>query len=115
MTATSQGGGVRTASFVVLGGALAGAGVGAVFAIKSSGEFASIEKATRNEAGVITGLTEQQAVAAGANAARDGTIANACFIGAGALAVGGVVMWLVGAPVVVTPAPGGVVVSGRFP
>jgi hypothetical protein len=114
-TTTTTGGGVRTASYVVLGGAMIAGGVGLVFGLKSSGEFASIDKAQRNEAGVITGLTEQQAAAAASGGARDGTIANACFIGAGALAVGGVVMWLVGAPVVVTPGPGGVVVSGRLP
>ena len=106
---------VRTASYVVLGGAALAAGAGAVFGVKSSGEFSTISKAQRDASGVITGLTERQAATAGLDAARDGTIANACFIGAGALAVGAVLMWLLGAPVAVVPSPGGVVVSGRFP
>lgn len=114
VTAAAPGSPVRTASYVVLGGAVVAAGVGAVFGIKSSGGYASIQNAERDANGVITGLTESRAAAVGAEAARDGTIANACFIGAGALAVGAVVMWIAGAPVAVAPTPGGVVVSGRF-
>jgi hypothetical protein len=115
VTAPAPGAPVRTASYVVLGGAVLAAGAGTIFGIKSSGELSSITKAQRDGSGVITGLTERQAASAGADAARDGTIANVCFIGAGALAVGGALMFFLGAPVAVAPGPGGVVVSGRLP
>ncbi|GMU59602.1 MAG: hypothetical protein AMXMBFR34_13650 [Myxococcaceae bacterium] len=109
---------IRTASYFVLGGAVASAGVGVFFGIKSQGEYSQLANAERDMNGVITGLTEQQANAVAQSAARDGAIANACFLGAGALAVSGGLMWIFGGPpksVAVLPAPGGVVVSGRFP
>jgi len=115
VSAASPGAPVRTASYFVLGGAVVAAGAGAIFGVKSSTAFGQINTVQRDGNGVITGLTETQAAALGASAARDGTIANACFIGAGALAVGGALMWWLGAPVAVAAGPGGVVVSGRLP
>jgi hypothetical protein len=115
VTASSSGAPVRTASYFVLGGAVVAAGAGAIFGVKSSAAFSQIDKVQRDGNGVITGLTETQAQALGTGAARDGTVANACFIGAGALAVGGALMWWLGAPVAVAAGPGGVVVSGRLP
>jgi hypothetical protein len=109
---------VRVASYVVLGGAVVSAGVGVVFGFKSQGAYAQLANVERDMNGTITNLTEQQAHAVAQTAARDGTIANVCFIGAGALAVTGGLMWLLGGPpkaVAMTPAPGGIVVSGRFP
>jgi hypothetical protein len=115
VAATTSGGSVRTASYFVVGGAAVAAGVGAAFGVLSSAGFSKLQQAQRDEAGVISGLTERQANTIAADAARDGTIANACFIGAGALAVGGALMFFLGAPVSVAPTPGGVVVSGRLP
>jgi hypothetical protein len=111
----SKGSPVRTASYFVLGGAVVSAGVGVIFGLKSSGEYSQLANVQRDTNGTITGLTEVQANATASAAARDGTVANACFIGAGALAVTGALMWWLGAPVAVAPTPGGVAVAGTFP
>lgn len=117
---TSSGGGVRTASYFVVGGAAVAAGVGAYFGIRSSTALGSITSATRDADGRITGITEREAQTRGAQAAADGTIANVMFVSAGALAAAGVVMFIVGGPetktkVSLAPSPGGVMVSGSFP
>lgn len=117
---SSSGGGVRTASYFVVGGAAVAAGVGAYFGIKSSSALASINGATRDADGRITGITEREAQTRGVQAAADGTVANVLFVSAGALAAAGVVMFIVGGPetstkVSLAPSPGGVLVSGSFP
>ncbi|MFO0595687.1 MAG: hypothetical protein U0228_10290 [Myxococcaceae bacterium] len=117
---TGSGGGVRTASYVVLGGAVVTAGVGVAMGVMSNSALSSITQAQRNAQGQITGLTEREAVARGQQAATQGTIANICFVGAGVLGATGVVMWLVGGPsaptkVSLAPAAGGAVISGSFP
>jgi hypothetical protein len=109
---------LRTVSFVVGGLAVAAAGTGAFFGLRSSSALQSISSAQRNGAGQIIGLTEREAVMRGAQAATDGVIANALFIGAGVLAATGVVLFFIGgdgaSSVALTPAPGGLVVSGSF-
>lgn len=120
VTKSASGGGVRTASFFVLGGAAVAGGVGAFFGVRSSSGFASISGATRDAEGRITGLTEREAQTRGAQAAADGTIANILFVSAGVVAAAGVVMLVVGGPsddakVSLAPAPGGLLVTGRFP
>lgn len=106
---------LRTASYFVLGTALVTAGIGVGFGVKSSNSFTELKNVQRDENGTITSLTERQAQSVATAAARDGMVANVCFVGAGALAVGGALMWWFGAPVAVVPSPNGVFVSGRLP
>lgn len=107
--------GLRVAGWVLLGGAVAAAGAGVGFGLSSDGDRARLEGAARDEAGVITGLTQVEADRVAGAAARDGAIANGFFIGAGALAVGGAVLWWLGAPVAVAPTADGVALVGALP
>ncbi|MBS1150503.1 MAG: uncharacterized protein H6Q89_2201 [Myxococcaceae bacterium] len=106
---------LRGISYAVLGGAAVSAGVGAWFGVQSADAFAQIRRASVDGSGRIDGLTERRAHELDAQGKQNATIANALFITAGALAVGGVVIWFLGAPVTVSPAPAGVVVAGALP
>ena len=106
---------VRAVSYGVLGAALVAGGVGAYFAFQSNSALAQIDYAARNSSGTITGLTEKAANDLNNSGKQNALIGNGLFIGAGALAVGGALIWWFGAPVAVAPAPSGVIVSGRLP
>ncbi len=112
---TSRSSPLRPVSFAVLGGALVAGGLGGFFGWRSSDAFGQLNRALSASTGTVTGLTERQAYELNASGKQNATIANALFISAGALAVGGVVLWWLGAPVELAPAPGGVMVSGSFP
>jgi hypothetical protein len=108
---------LRGIGIAAWGVAAASAAAGAIFAVSSSADFSKIDRATRDQQGIITGLTEKDAYALSASGGQKATIANSLFIGAGVLAAGGLVLFLVGAPserVAVAPTPNGVSVSGRF-
>lgn len=106
---------LRPVSYGVLAAAAVAGGVGAYFGVTSSSAFSQLRTAARDGSGRVTSLTEKQAYELSASGRQSGTIANALFIGAGALGVTAVVLWFAGAPVAVAPAPNGVLVSGRFP
>lgn len=119
--APSVGSPLRTVSFVVMGAGLAAAGTGIFFGLRSSSALQALDaaRAQKDAAGNVTGITEREAVLKGAQAATDGTIANALFIGAGALAATGVLLFILGAPsdaqpVTMMVTPGGLVFSGSF-
>ncbi|MDX2013579.1 MAG: hypothetical protein SFW67_25525 [Myxococcaceae bacterium] len=70
-----------------------------------------------NEAGLIVGLTQRDALAQEAAARGQAIAANGLFIGAGVLAAAGVVLFILGAPeerVSVGFSPNGVLVQGSF-
>jgi hypothetical protein len=106
---------VRGLSYGVMGAALVVGGVGAYFGVQSAGAFGQIKNADKDTSGRITGITERRAHELDAQGKQQATIANALFISAGALAVGGITMWLLGAPVAVSPTPNGVSVAGNLP
>ena len=106
-----------------LGGALLGAGAAAAIAGGVVGVLSRMDRDRVNNAqadgsGRITSLTQREAVALETAARAKATAANALFISGGALAAVGVVFVIWGpdkAPVAtVTPAPGGLLVSGSF-
>ncbi len=99
--------GTRTSSYFFLGGAVIAGVVGGIFGYESTQGFAKFKDGIDNP----NGLTERQVSKYGTDAAFQGTLANALFAASGVLAVTAVVLWLVGAPVIVTPAPGGVALA----
>lgn len=116
--AASSGGWRRPVGFALLGVGAAAAGVGAVFGVMSTGTAGKVSGATRDETGLVTGVTQRQAAALEAESRLQATLANALFIGGGALAAGGLVLVIVGPSseptVALSPAPGGVLVHGAF-
>lgn len=106
-----------------LGGALLGAGavaagIGVAFGVLSSGARAQVTGATRDDEGRVTSLTQRQAAELEAQSRSQATVANVLFVSGGVLAAAGVVFIVIGpdaAPVAsLTPAAGGVVLSGSF-
>lgn len=106
---------LRGVSYAVVGVGVVAAGVGAYFGVQSSAAFAQVRRAPTDSVGRITGLTERRAYQLDAQGKQQAMIANVLFVSAGVLAAGGVAMWIAGAPVVVTPAPNGVVIAGALP
>jgi hypothetical protein len=109
---------LRPASYVVLGGAVLTAGVGAYFGITSNGLISQINSAARNSStNVVTGMNQREAFALNSQATTDATVANVLFGVAGALAIGGAIMWWTGGSVAVSPSGNGqgISVTGVFP
>ncbi len=108
----------RPAGFAVLGGGVIAAGVGVVFGLQSAAARAKVTNATRDAAGRVVSLTQQEAATLESSAQRQALAANVLFGVGGGLAAAGVVLVVMGpssAPVVtMAPAPGGVVLSGSF-
>jgi hypothetical protein len=116
--AAPTGGWRRPVGVALLGVGAAAAGVGAVFGVMSTGTAAKVSGATRDEMGLVTGVTQRQAAALEAESRLQATLANALFIGGGALAAGGLVLVILGPSreptVALSPSPGGVLVHGAF-
>ncbi len=102
--------GTRTSSYFFLGAAALAGGFGVYFGLQSAQGFTTYRRVV-NETAPIRSMTEKDAAALGQTASRDGTLANALFAGSGVLAVTAVVLWLVGAPVEVTPTTGGLALA----
>jgi hypothetical protein len=105
----------RIAGYCLLGGAVVAAGGGGYFIGRSSNDLAQINDATTNSHGVITGISEKTAYNLNTDSQQTARIGEVLFGVAAVLAAGGVVLWLLGGSVVVTPAPNGVSVSGSIP
>jgi hypothetical protein len=102
---------------VAAAGAVA-AGVGVVFGIQAYDARTRVAGAERDGLGRVTSITQRDAQALETAARSQATIANVLFGVGGGLAAAGVVLIIIGpdsAPsVALSPAPGGVVVSGSF-
>ncbi|MBL8920124.1 MAG: hypothetical protein JNJ54_14760 [Myxococcaceae bacterium] len=111
---------LRPVGYALFGAGVVAAGVGVVFGVLANGARARVTGATQDGQGLITSLTQRQAQTLEQQARSQAVLANVLFGVGGALAAAGVVLFFVGAPtseapVSLTIAPGGVVVTGAFP
>lgn len=111
---------LRPIGYALFGAGAVAAGVGVVFGVMSSGARTKVTSAMPGESGLITALTQREALALEQQARAQATIANVLFGVGGALAAAGVVLFFVGAPapepaVSFLVSPGGVAVTGAFP
>lgn len=106
---------MRIASYALLGVA-AGTGVtGGYFGLRSRSARAELEDATVDGRGVIIGLTQREAFELDQRARSSARIANILFAVAGASAIAGGTLWVLGKPVTVSATPMGVTVGGELP
>ena len=106
---------MRIASYALLGVA-AGTGVtGGYFGLRSRSARAEVEGAAVDENGVTTGLTQRQALELDQRARSSARLANILFGVAGATAIAGGTLWVLGKPVTVSATPVGVTVGGELP
>lgn len=114
----ASGGWRRPTGVVLLGAGAVAAGVGAVMGVMSTDARARVNGATRDDLGRITDLTQREAAALETSALSQATVANVLFGVGGGLAAAGVVLIILGPSgepaVALSPAPGGVVVTGSF-
>lgn len=109
--------GLRIAGIVVGVGGLIAAGIGSAFGVMAQATSAKLTGAERDAAGRIVGLTRVDGLALDAQQRTQATLANALWIGGGALAATGVALFFFGgddASVAVVPAPAGLGVAGTF-
>jgi hypothetical protein len=113
-----SGGWRRPTGGVLVGAGAVAAGVGVVMGLMSSAARAKVTNATRDDLGRITDLTQREAAALETSALSQATVANVLFGVGGGLAAAGVVLIILGPSgepaVALSPAPGGVVVTGSF-
>lgn len=91
---------VRTVGYVLGGVGIAAVGLGVFFGVRSQTARSTVLDAVHD--GVVTGLTRAQALELNREISTSATLANITFAAAGALIIGGVVCWFVGAPVSTT-------------
>lgn len=106
---------LRTASYVLLGAAVGSGGAGGFFGLRSRSARKELADAPVDEQGVTVGLTQREALALDERARSSAKVANVLFGVAGATALVGGTLWVLGAPVSVSAAPSGVSVGGEFP
>ena len=86
--------------------------------VMSNDARARVNGAARDDLGRITDLTQREAAALETSALSQATVANVLFGVGGGLAAAGVVLIILGPSgepaVALSPAPGGVVVTGSF-
>lgn len=112
----------QTTSFVVGALALVSVVGGVAAGLVSSQARAQIANAERNPMGVVTGITQARAAELDATARSTGLVANVLLITGGALAAGGVLLFVLGggfgdappASATLSLTPGGLVFSGSF-
>lgn len=107
----------RPTGFVVAGAGVVAGVAGLILGGRSQSLRETLGALPRDDRGVVTGLTQREAFALDADAQGSAVAANVLFVSAGVLVAAGVglVVWAgLEAPVIVAPAPGGVVVSGTF-
>jgi hypothetical protein len=110
---------MRPTSYALLGVAVVAAGIGLGLGVDAQATRQRLAGLTPNEAGLIEGLTQRQALAQEAAARSQAMFANGLFVGAGVLAAAGVLFFLLGEPVDSSAAsvglsPSGLVVRGSF-
>ena len=106
---------LRILGYVGLGLAVGAGAAGGYFGLQSREARARVEGATEDEGGVTTGLTQKEAYALDERARSQAGLANVLFGVAGAAAIAGGTLWVLGAPVTVSATPTGVVVGGVLP
>jgi hypothetical protein len=106
---------LRTAAYVFLGAAAGTGAAGGYFGWRSRSARKEVEGAPVDERGVTTGLTQREALALDERARSSARLANILFGAAGATALVGGTLWVLGAPVTVSATPSGVTVGGEFP
>ncbi|MBN1210787.1 MAG: hypothetical protein JXB05_38420 [Myxococcaceae bacterium] len=106
---------LRIASYVCLGVAAGTGAVGGYFGLRSRSARAEVEGAAVNDGGLTTGLTQAEAFALDARARSNARLANVLFGVAGAVAITGGTLWVLGAPVTVSATPTGVTLGGKIP
>jgi hypothetical protein len=117
--APAPSGWMRPTSYALLGVAVVAAGIGLGLGVDAQATRQRLAGLTPNEAGLIEGLTQRQALAQEAAARSQAMFANGLFVGAGVLAAAGVLFFLLGAPAdssaaAVGLSPSGLVVRGSF-
>ncbi|MDP2273849.1 MAG: hypothetical protein Q8N23_36235 [Archangium sp.] len=114
----APGGWRRTTGFVLLGAGAVAAGIGVGLGASSAGARSRLTNATQDDQGRVTSITQAEAGPLEASANTQATIANVLFGVGGALGAAGVVLVILGPAseptVALSPAPGGLLVSGRF-
>lgn len=110
-----QGGVLRPAGLACLGLAAVAGGAGGYFGWRSNTGRARIQGLGVDESGFTIGMSQREAYALDAEVRSNAQLANGLLLGAAGAAVAGGVLWLLGAPAAVAPAPGGAVVQGTFP
>ncbi|HYI00530.1 MAG TPA: hypothetical protein VD972_31525, partial [Hyalangium sp.] len=106
---------LRTAAYVSLGVAVGTGAAGGYFGLRSRSARTEVEGAPVDERGLTTGLTQREALALDERARSSARLANVLFGVAGASAIAGGTLWVLGAPVTVSATPAGVTVGGEFP
>ncbi|WP_245814496.1 hypothetical protein [Cystobacter ferrugineus] len=106
---------LRTVAMVCLGLAAGAGAAGGYLGWQSNEARARVTGAAVDESGLTVGLTQREAFALDARARSQGGWANVLFGVAGAAAVAGGTLWVLGAPVTVSASPAGVVVGGTLP
>ncbi|WNG28369.1 hypothetical protein F0U62_33450 [Cystobacter fuscus] len=106
---------LRTVAVVCLGLAAGAGAAGGYFGWQSSQARARVTGAAVDETGLIVGITQREAFALDARARSQAGWANVLFGVAGAAAIAGGTLWVLGAPVTVSATPTGVVVGGTLP
>lgn len=107
----------RPAAWTLVGTGVAALGIGLAFGLIANSERTRFTQATRDSAGVITGLTRQGALELDAAMRTHALVADILFAVGGALAATGVGLWIAGT---ISPAPAGgveatVAISGPLP
>jgi hypothetical protein len=115
----SPNGWMRPTSYALGGAAVVAALIGLGLGVDANATRQRLAGLAPNEAGLIVGLTQREALAQEAAARGQAMAANGLFIGAAALAATGVILFLLGSPPETAPValgltPAGLVVSGSF-
>ena len=112
------GGWRRPVGIAVLSAGVVAAGVGVVMGVQANTARSKVNTAIRDEQGRVTSLTQRDAQAVEVNARSQATVANVLFGVGGGLAAAGVVLIILGpsseTTLALSPAPGGLLVSGTF-
>jgi hypothetical protein len=103
----------RWLAYSLAGGAVVSTGVGAFFGWKSQNDLSQINSAPRS--GGVVQMTEVRANQLNDDSRRSAQLADGLFIAAGALAVGGGLVFFLGHDTVVAPGPGSLTVVGSLP
>ncbi len=108
----------RPVGIGVLCAGVVAAGVGVVMGVQANEARNKVNSAARDEQGRVTSLTQRDAQALEVSARGQATVANVLFGVGGGLAAAGVVLIILGPSseptLALSPAPGGLLVSGTF-
>ncbi len=105
----------RPLAYTALGLAAVAAGGGVYFGTQSAATRERLERPAVDEDGRVTSLRQADVAALNQAMKRDALVADVLLVSTAALAITGVTVWIAGTPAKVTPAPGGVAISGALP